>query len=98
ASQTPADKLADLGMKLAHFCFAPLVAITRLTIEYPGHSLDRLALPAGDQVRVNCVLAGKLRHRQLASDRLHSDLRLELTRESSARRHRGSSSSGFDPA
>src|SRR5439155_21297340 len=92
------DKLADLGVKLAHFRFAPLVPLARFTaVEHSRQAFNRLALPPGDQVRMNRILAGKLRNRQLAPDRLQSHLRLELSRKPSARRHRGSSFSSLDP-
>src|SRR5207302_3135941 len=54
------DQLTDLGVKLAHFRLAPLIALARLAVEYPGHPFNRLALPTGDQVRMHAVLAGKL--------------------------------------
>src|SRR5439155_227390 len=91
------DKLADLGVKLAHLHLTPLIALAPLAVENSRHAVNRLALPSGDQVRMNSVLAGKLRYRQLATDRFHSHLRLELSRKPSARRHRRSSFSDLDP-
>src|SRR5438270_3724981 len=80
------DQLADLGVKLANFRFAPLISLARLAVEDSRHAVNRLALPPGDQVGMNTVLAGKLRNRQFAPDRFQSYLRLELSRKPSARR------------
>src|SRR5947209_16150958 len=90
-------QLADLGVKLARLRFAPLVALARLAVEYSRHAVNRLALPSSDQVRMNRMLASKLRNRQLPADRFQSHFRLELSRKPSARRHRGSSFLGLDP-
>ena len=87
-----ADNLRANSKLTSSDYFMPVLGVIFLR-----HAANRLALPSGDQVRMNSVLAGKLRYRQLATDRFHSHLRLELSRKPSARRHRRSSFSGLDP-
>ena len=76
------DQLPDLGVKIADLALMISTPVLGALREHLDQTLDRLALPGTDLVRMNLVLRGDLLQRPLAPKRRQRHLRLQLSRKS----------------
>jgi hypothetical protein len=80
------QQLADLGVQLLDLCLAGSLGRLIATVKQAGHAVHRLTLPGADHRVVHAMLGGQFRQRQIATDRLHRNLRLELRAVALSRR------------
>jgi hypothetical protein len=80
------QQLAYLGVQFLDLCLAGSLGRLIATVKQAGHAIHRLPLPSADHRVVHAMLGSQFRQRQIAPDRLHRNLRLELRAVALSRR------------
>nr|AJW29257.1 Hydrolase (HAD superfamily) [Sphingomonas sp. NS2] len=78
--------MPDLGVQLLDFRLTGSLRAPIAVIEQAGHPIHRLPLPCTDHRVVDAMLRCQFRQRQIATDRLHRNLRLEIRAVALSRR------------
>jgi hypothetical protein len=80
------QQLADLGVQFLDLGLAGSLGRLIATVKQAGHAIHRLPLPRADHRVVHAMLGSQFRQRQIAPDRLHRNLRLEISAVALSRR------------